>query len=255
MTLILGARCINGVTLAADRKFSGIGTRGVQYSFGNKITGELNGILTAFAGDVGTFQLFAMNIREYIDSTIKIQFQKKEKETGPSLDQLMLKVSEIQSRFYNKYRNYPCKIFMGISSQHLTNKMSSLYHFEADGRCFPLTQPRVIGSGSSYAIYFLKRYWQPNQTTMEQFAQLSDFIIRYISSSAYLLDNAVGLDDNDTQYRYPQIAYIPDNPSENCSLDEARNQRLDCQPTMDELEGFKLNSENILDTLYKIKIP
>jgi 20S proteasome alpha/beta subunit len=56
MTLILASRCIDGVVIIADRKFTPIGTIGIRYQYGNKITGELRGILTAFSGDAGAFK-------------------------------------------------------------------------------------------------------------------------------------------------------------------------------------------------------
>ena len=50
---------------------------------------------------------------------------------------------------------------------------------------------------------------------MKEFAQLADFIIRYVdveaklSLSKYKLDNAVGLNP---ERPYPQVIYIPNNP-------------------------------------------
>jgi 20S proteasome alpha/beta subunit len=64
LTLILGSRCIDGVVIIADTKFTSTGTIGIQYQYGDKITGELNGVLTAFAGDAGAFNMFAMKIRD-----------------------------------------------------------------------------------------------------------------------------------------------------------------------------------------------
>src|SRR3954451_4177583 len=254
MTLILGARCIDGVVIAADRKFIGMGIDGVHYSYDDKITGELNGMLTAFAGDIGTFELFAWTLKDYASNTTKLQSDAKQEARGPSFDQLMLKISETQSNFYHKYEKYRCKIFMGISSIYFTNKISSLYYFEADGRCFPLTQAKAIGSGSPYASYFLKRYWRPNETTMEQFAQLSDFIIRYTSDPNLLLDNAVGLNDQDDKYRYPQLFYIPDKP-DFCKIYNNDQPKTDCNPTVNRLIEFRRNSESTLKILHQIPNP
>lgn len=248
MTLILAARCTDGVVIAADTKFTGIGTHGIHYSYNNKITGELEGMLTAFAGDIGTFQLFATALREYV-----ISF-KRDQKPGPSLDQLILRISEIQGSFYSKYEKYKCKIFMGVSSKFITNKMSSLYYFDFDGRCFPLTQPKAIGSGSQYALYFLKRYWQQNQTTMEQFAQLSDFIIRYVSHQSYRLDEAVGLDDLDNEFQYPKIVYIPDNP-DFCKIYNSGEPKTDCLANINRLNEARHNSDNMIEKLHRTPSP
>ncbi|MGZ5549577.1 MAG: hypothetical protein ACXW07_02135, partial [Nitrososphaeraceae archaeon] len=55
MTLILGARCTDGVVLVRDTKF--IIDRGIDLIFGT-----YNEILFKFAGMSGTFALFQLNI-------------------------------------------------------------------------------------------------------------------------------------------------------------------------------------------------
>ena len=64
MTLLLGARCNDGVALVADRKVT---TRdGLQPQFADKIRGELLGIRIGFSGDRFTFELFGNRIRNYV---------------------------------------------------------------------------------------------------------------------------------------------------------------------------------------------
>jgi 20S proteasome alpha/beta subunit len=246
MTLILGARCIDGVVLAADRKFTGTDTiGGIHTTYNNsKITGELDGISTGFSGDVGTFQLFTISLRNHVNNT----------RDGLSFDATILRVSEIQRGFYDRYENYRYKVLMGVASKYSSVHRSSLYYFESDGRCLPKSEPKAIGSGSPYAYYFLKRYWHENQTTMTQFAQLSDFIIRYISHPELTLDDAVGLDNQDNQYQYPQIVYIPDNP-DFCRTYNNGQPKVDCSPTTAQLIEFRRNSENMLNILHRIPSP
>jgi 20S proteasome alpha/beta subunit len=234
MTLILGARCSDGVVLAADRKLSSIGDRGVQHQYGDKITGELDGVLTAFSGDVGAFQVFAMNLRNYVRTSRRDRIEETFRqpfipgrhfdESGPSVDQMKIKVSQIQDDFFKKNNKYRCRILMGISSIHSTESLSSLFLFEPDGRCTPITEPTANGTGAPYALYFLKRYARHNETTMRHFAQLADFIIRYVSHDEIPLDNSVGLDNQHAIHQYPQIFYIPDTPYEHCQLKMAFNE-------------------------------
>jgi 20S proteasome alpha/beta subunit len=246
MTLILGARCIDGVVLAADRKFPGTDTvGGIHITYNNsKITGELDGILTGLSGDVGTFQLFIISLRNHVNQA----------GDGIGFDAMMLRVSEIQREFYDRYENYRYKVLMGVASKYSSVHRSSLYYFESDGRCLPKSEPKAIGSGSPYAYYFLKRYWHENQTTMEQFAQLSDFIIRYIGNSELPLDDAVGLDGQDNQYQYPQIVFIPDDP-EFCKIYNGGLPKVDCSPTTARLIEFRHNSENMINILRQIPAP
>jgi hypothetical protein len=168
---------------------------------------------------------------------------------------MMIKVSQIQDDFFKKNDKYRCRILMGISSVHSTDGLSSLFLFEPDGRCTSITEPKAIGSGSTYTYYFLKRYWEDNKTTMKQFAQLGDFIIRYVSHDERVLDNAVGLSNKNDKYQYPQIVYIPDKPEQCCPLDEDGKQRVDCSPITDELSEFKQNSLNMLMKLNDIPAP
>lgn len=142
---------------------------------------------------------------------------------------------------------------MAISSQYFAHGGSSLY-LEPDGRCSPITEPKAIGSGSSYASYFLGRYWHPNDTTMEQFVQLSDFIIRYVSDRELPLDNAVGLSDQNDQCQYPQIIYIPDNPNF-WRVYNNDQPKIDCSPHLTHLNEFRSNSKNMINSLHHLPPP
>jgi 20S proteasome alpha/beta subunit len=197
MTLILGARCRDGVVLVGDRKMTQTDTGGIHNAYDDKITGEIDGILTAFSGDAGTFQVFVNTLRDYVTTTRDEQIKNLigiyRAKFGPSFEQLKLRVSELQSEFNKKYEKYPYKVLMGVSSQYFPDRKSLLYHFYADGRFFSLSKPIAIGSGSSHVYYFLERYWDYDKTTMQDFAQLSDFLIRYVSHDKITLDNAVGL--------------------------------------------------------------
>lgn len=266
MTLVLGARCVDGVVLAADRKLNKISEiRGIQYQYGDKITGELAGVLTAFAGDLGAFQVFAMKIRDYVSTARRERIEELFRqpfipgrhfdESGPTIDQMKIKVSEIQDDFFKRNSKYRCRILMGISSIHSRNGLSNLFLFEQDGRCTPITEPTAIGTGTPYASYFLKRYARHNEMTMHHFAQLADFIIRYVSHEERPLDNSVGLDNQHTIHQFPKISYIPDRPHEHCPLDEFGNQRVDCLAIEDELRVFRQNSTDMLTRLNELHAP
>ena len=88
------------------------GTHDVYY---NKITGELNGILTAFSGDAGAFQVFVSPLRDYVLTTGSEQIKnvldkpligRSIANFGLSLDQVMLKISQLLSEFNKKYERY-----------------------------------------------------------------------------------------------------------------------------------------------------
>jgi 20S proteasome alpha/beta subunit len=241
MTLLMGARCVDGVVLIGDRRLTQTLSSGTHYVYDDKITGEIDGILTGFAGDYGAFEVFRTKLKDYV-TTVRNDPDKKN--TGPSFDQFKLKVSEIQHEFYNKYQQHQYRVLMGVSSKYFTNKKSSLYLYESDGRCFPQneTLPIAIGSGSPHVLYFLKRYWNPKKTTMKDFAQLADFLIRYVNNTRIALVESVGLNPDKP---YPQIVFIPDKPAF-CRPNNNGRPKLDCTPLQQELDQYKINSERKL---------
>jgi len=56
-----------------------------------------------------------------------------------------------------------------------------LYHFYDDGGYIPINRYKAIGQGRTHTLYYLERHYD-EKMTMQNFAQLSDFIIRYIDN-------------------------------------------------------------------------
>ena len=79
-------------------------------AYADKITGEIDGILTGFSGDAGAFEVFRSTLRDYVTTTRNEQITKNprlaKKNIGPSFDQFKLRVSQIQSEFYSKYQKF-----------------------------------------------------------------------------------------------------------------------------------------------------
>jgi hypothetical protein len=203
-----------------------------------------------------TFQVFISTLRDYITTLRNEQIRNFMADPlmrltgiafGPTFEQVKLRISQLQSELNKKYERYPYKALMGVSSKYFEDRRSSLYYFEADGRFTTPFGPKAIGSGSSHASYFLKRYWNQDITTMNEFAQLGDFLIRYISHPQITLDNAVGLNP---ERPYPQILFIPDDPNFCCQYNNGE-QKHDCTPTQNEFEQYRDHSEQWLDALHE----
>lgn len=62
MTYVLGVRCSDGVVLTGDTKVTV--NNGTNEKFGDKITGELTGVLTSFSGLRDQFEPFRSQLRE-----------------------------------------------------------------------------------------------------------------------------------------------------------------------------------------------
>jgi 20S proteasome alpha/beta subunit len=242
MTLMMGARCIDGVVLVADRKINSREESDPIY--GNKITGEITEVLTGFSGDRGTFELFRNCLRRYakeIDEQIKRGSNKE-----INIDEIIWHIHEIKMGFRNKPGRYKFELMVGISSKYFTNRKSTLNYFYDDGGFIPVDKCKAIGEGKIHALYYLQRYYYKNMT-MRRFAQLGDFIIRYIDNEQYRLDNTVGLDP---KYPYPQIIYIPDDPDYCKPYNNNGQIKFDCTPTQKDLKEFKSFSEKKLGKLY-----
>ena len=89
---------------------------------------------------------------------------------------------------------------------------------------------------------------------MKQFAQLSDFIIRYVSNDERPLDNSVGLNTQHSIYQYPQVFYIPDRPKDHCHIENGI-QKVDCPVEDNELNKFRSNSNNMIRRLNELPPP
>jgi hypothetical protein len=99
---------------------------GIHNVYDNKITGEIRGVLTAFSGDAGTFQVFASTLRDYVITSRNEQIKNLiglcSANIGPSFEQVKLRVSQLQSEFNKKYEKYPYKVLMGVSSQYFPDR-------------------------------------------------------------------------------------------------------------------------------------
>ena len=59
MTYILGSKCRDGVVLIADRRFT--------INEGDELFGQFSGIIKGFSGTRGKFELFQIELEQYIN--------------------------------------------------------------------------------------------------------------------------------------------------------------------------------------------
>lgn len=252
MTLIIGARCRDGVVLVADSN------RTEEYDDfacslpvfpDNKITGG-EGVLIAYSGPGG---VFTTGIRRRINYITQHKgFYEHNMLRSLPFTIFRVFISSVQYDLWNAtHRNYHFEVLLGISAMYFPDSpRSSLIYFYPHGTLSIIKDFRAIGSGAPFASYYLKRYWH-NEMKMKEFAQLADFIIKYVdveaksSLSKYKLDNAVGLNP---ECPYPQVIYIPNNPNY-CKPYNKGESRLDCSPEERDLKKFKLHSDEKLENL------
>lgn len=225
MTYVLGARCSEGVVLIADTKMTVNG--GVGAKFGDKITGELTGVLTSFSGLRDQFEPFRSQLRELRRSL--------DKPITP--DTVLKSIKDVLRSLYSQYGNrLNLELLVGISRADLGEK-SLLYYFHDDGLYQHIDDDYKAIGAEPYGEIYLKELWNP-EMNMDQTAELGYFIIRYIEK--FRLDLTVGTGGDRP---HPQVRFIPDKkPSE---------QIFDYPPSIDQYKRYELNSHMRLVKIQK----
>jgi 20S proteasome alpha/beta subunit len=139
LTVIIGAKCLDGITLIADRKLT---RRNGEVCFSNKIIGDIRHFLIGYTGDAEMFDIF----RRYTAGDVMIE---RDTETCYTLENLLLKVSDSIKRF-NELRCTPFKVLM---ANHKWDA-SVLYHIDVDGTWKEIGDYKAIGSGATIADRF-----------------------------------------------------------------------------------------------------
>jgi 20S proteasome alpha/beta subunit len=192
MTLIVGAKCTDGVVLVADKKIIKINEiDSISFEYKRKLHGELRHVIFGLSGSTETFEFFVDEIKERVNQgDVKLR-----NVTNVISD----KVLEI-----NKKRDFNRKLFFNllVAVQYPNNK-TLLTYIDGYGGKSQIDKYRSIGIGSIFAEPFLKNIWNPN-LKMSKIASVGWFIIKYIED--YQLHSSVGIGVN-----YPQIWFIPDN--------------------------------------------
>src|SRR5215211_4377 len=178
MTYVLGSRCVDGVVIISDTKFTIDSGFDIGYIYDtDKITGEFTGYITAFAGKRHKFERFRSEIREF-RSTQPCQI---------SVDRLLIGMSDIMAKINRTTSDDNFELLVGISGVYFPDRRSVLRHFSISGGYVPINSFKAIGSEPFGKVYL--RYWRLGMT-MNEVAELGYFIIKYIQEMQ--LDNGVG---------------------------------------------------------------
>lgn len=225
MTYVLGARCFDGVVLIADTKMTVEG--GIDTKFGDKITGELTGVLTSFSGLRDQFEPFRSQLREF----------RRILDKQTTSDTVVKMIRDIMRSLYSQYGNrFNLELLVAISRAEI-NEKSTLCYFHDDGLYQIIDNDYKAIGAAPYGEIYLKQLWNL-QKNMDETAELGYFIIRYIER--FHLDLTVGTGGEKPQ---PQVHFIPDEkPSEEI---------YDYPPTTDQYERYELNTKIRLEKIQK----
>ena len=215
LTVIIAAKCKDGIVLVADRKLTW--TNG-QVCFSDKIIGDVEHFLMGYTGNVEMFDIF----RRYTVGDIMIERDTTERY---KLDNILSKVSKSIKRF-NELKGRPFKVLV---ANHRGNS-SILYHINTDGMWNEIIDYKAIGSGEDLADKFCKRL-DFGKITMKEFTKHAYLSIMFMNQYCPAL--GVGVEPEET----PDIRYMSYN--ETWDVDPVKKKPED-------IEGFKKHTSEKL---------
>ena len=139
LTVVIGAKCSDGIVLIADRKLT---RKNGEITYREKIFGDLPHVLIGYTGDVQMFDIF----RRYTVGDLMIERDAVKRYT---LDNLLSKVSSSIKDFNRLVESRPFKVLM--VSHH--EKPLELYHIDESGNP-NISDYKAIGSGKEIADIF-----------------------------------------------------------------------------------------------------
>ena len=187
MTLIIGARCTDGIILAADRKV----IRGGEADYMDKVF-QLEGIVLAFEGLTGIRDDFLLLLRSEMNRTRGFT----------SIYEMKLVVEDIVSDLSRRYcerlgeQGSIGALLGGLSG--ISTGLAEVYYVHPEGYG-ELVRYRCSGHGADYAHSIAKFLLSPGNSVQDN-AYKAAFIISWVSED---VDMLVGGE--------PQVAMIQDN--------------------------------------------
>jgi 20S proteasome alpha/beta subunit len=190
MTLIMGARCVDGVVLVADRKVTLPDLSAFDYQ--DKLFEGIGHVIYGSSGSTGLYQLFVGHVEDYVRSN----------PGDMTYRNAVLKLSQIAFNIYRRYDFRPRYRYDLLVVIAPDDERSNLTFISGNGIPMKIDTIHTIGSGSDYVSIFTKGSYNQNMT-MEQAAELGYFVIKYVED--FQLNMTVGVNDG-----IPQIWFMPD---------------------------------------------
>ncbi|MGC1133026.1 MAG: hypothetical protein WA941_09395 [Nitrososphaeraceae archaeon] len=191
MTVILGARCMDGIVLVADRKMT---AEDGSFTYHDKIFGDLFHILMGYTGWERTFDVF----RKYIVGDLIIN---RDTPDFYTFNKYIPTASNSVKRFNKLVVDKIKHKFEVLIAKHMREK-SELYHINVDGTASPITY-KAIGSGQRTAdLHCGFGVLDHENITMKHFAKRAYYSILYMQK--FYPDLGVGIKEDD----FPNIRYL-----------------------------------------------
>lgn len=184
MTLIIGAKCKDGVIILSDSRVS----RGHDLNQYRKIFVPIDGTFIGASGTTGVFIKFLKKVNQKVESGEISSWDEL-------IDIVEDLVMQLSSRYYRRTGGDPIDVLMALKP---SDDKSEIYHITSEGVAEEVFTIMAIGHGEPHASLFLKTMWNSDMT-MRQTAVLGSFILTTIHQQG--MDSSV--DDR------IQIGYVP----------------------------------------------
>ncbi len=194
MTLIIGARCKDGVVLAGDRRV----LRGTEYSEEKKIVQAFQDFIVGASGISGLMDKFLFEMKHYLES-------EPEGLTWKGFEYVL------EDIVFGLFQRYGVRLeeeqtaeigalyFDVLYGAKEYSDYASLYHMYRNGFSIEVKRFDIIGHGQPHALPFLKKLYH-QEITMDEMIKLCVFALKLIDEAD--IDLSVG--------GKPQIWKIPD---------------------------------------------
>jgi 20S proteasome alpha/beta subunit len=168
LTLILGARCTDGVVIVGDTKITS--TMGTVLRYEPKLAGVLRNVIFGYAGSVIMYKVF----ERYIIGDLMILRDSSDKYTD---DNLVNKIADAMCVIKEARSNQYFDLRVMIGRQFPNDGESDLHVVSSEGRIDRIFSWKAIGKGELSANPIMERKWKEGMN-MKEFALLSYCIIR-----------------------------------------------------------------------------
>jgi 20S proteasome alpha/beta subunit len=167
LTVIIGAKCSDGIVLIADKKVSAISGRDIRFE--QKIYGDLAHILIGYAGRVSMFDIF----RKYIVGDVVIR-----RSIEPYTPENFIEESSKSVKRFNDIIHEQDSLFEVLIVKHHW-KNSELHYIDFEGIPKEVKCYMSIGSGAETADKFLANL-KYDEITMQDFTKRAFFAIAFM---------------------------------------------------------------------------
>jgi 20S proteasome alpha/beta subunit len=250
MTLIIGAKCKDGVVLIADKKI----VEGTDITTGEKINILPLGIVVAGAGTGEVIDKFNERIPFVLDERKRLNYEAlKEKYPDIQMEEVPFYfrpyefLEDCEGLIFQLFDRYKRQIQVLVASGNI--EKAELNYIDSESFLSSKRRTYIsIGTGSPYSNFLLKKLWEEykGNFTMIEMAKLCKFIINLVEDIK--IDTYVG--------NGIQIIFVPNLPNDFDKLNEEEKKKYLPHPeeiSFDDNLFIKDYYKFLLDISKKIK--